>query len=434
MQASRCAPHIAAYSALPINARQLDTLSLSERLTGIPWREQTSVLTMALGHGSTHWTFGTFYVLLPFIARHLGLSYAEAGLLVAVYHASGFAASIGSGALIDVIGRQALFQIIALLMGAFALLAIGFSSEFLMIGILIVFIGAGANLWHPAAISYLSNRFPHNRGYTLSIHAFGANVGDALAPLVAGTALVWFSWQGVAMINAVPIFLATLAVAWVLSREKIAGRAPSNQGMSVSEYFTRIKGVIGDKAVLGLCVMAAFRTMTQNGLFVFLPLYLADVIKVSPLTLGFTLSALQVGGLIAAPIAGTASDHIGRRPVVIAALSVSTVLIIILTFIDSETVFVAGVSLLGFAMFAMRPVIHSWLMDLTPPQMGGSATSLLFGTQAGLSTLTPAIGGLIADTWDLASVFYFLAGTMLIANVLVFMLPQRDRKTALASD
>ena len=88
---------------------------------------------MALGHGSTHWTFGTFYVLLPFIARHLGLSYAEAGLLVAVYHASGFTASIGSGALIDVIGRQALFQIIALLMGAFALLAIGMSGEFLII-------------------------------------------------------------------------------------------------------------------------------------------------------------------------------------------------------------------------------------------------------------------------------------------------------------
>ena len=123
-----------------------------------------------------------------------------------------------------------------------------------------------------------------------------------------------------------------------------------------------------------------------------------------------------------------------RRLDVIAALSVSTVLIIILTFIDSETVFVAGVSLLGFAMFAMRPVIHSWLMDLTPPQMGGSATSLLFGTQAGLSTLTPAIGGLIADTWGLAAVFYFLAGTMLIANVLVFMLPQRDPKTALAND
>ena len=59
-------------------------------------------------------------------------------------------------------------------------------------------------------------------------------------------------------------------------------------------------------------------------------------------------------------------------------------------------------------------------------KFGGSATSLLFGTQAGLSILTPAIGGLVADTWGLTSVFYFLAGTMLVANVLVFLLPPSE--------
>lgn len=389
---------------------------------------------LGLGHGSTHWAGSTFYILLPFIAHQLGLSYAEAGLLVAVYHASGFAAAVGSGALIDVVGRQILFQVLALLMGAFALLAFGVTAEVLLLGVLIVFIGVGANLWHPAAISYLSNRFPNNRGYTFSIHAFGASVGDALAPLAAGTALVWVTWQGAASINAMPIFFVALAVAVVLMREQSAGRGPKAPGMSIGEYFTRVKSVVGDKDILGLCLMAGFRTVTQNGLVVFLPLYLADVIKVSPLTLGFALSALQIGGLIAAPIAGTASDHVGRRPIVIAALSASTVLIVILTFIDSEAVFVAGVSLLGFAMFAMRPVIHSWLMDLTPPQLGGSATSLLFGTQAGLSTVTPAIGGIIADVWGLTTVFYFLAGSMLVANVLVFLLPDQEPPRARGGD
>ena len=403
-------------------------MSLSERLTGISWRDQTPVVTLAMGHGGTHWAFGTFYVLLPFIARQLGLSYAEAGLLVAIYHASGFTASIGSGALVDVVGRQVVFQIVALLLGAGGLLALGMTDEFLIIGAMIVFIGAGANLWHPAAIAYLSSRFPDNRGYTLSIHALGANVGDSLAPLMAGAALAWFTWQGAAMVNAIPVFVASLAVAAILLREKGTGRAPRDYGMSIGEYVTRVKGVIRDKAVLGLCIMAAFRTMTQNGLFVFLPLYLADVVGASPLALGFALSALQVGGLIAAPVAGTTSDRVGRRPVIVVALSASTALIAMLTFIDSETLFIAGVSVLGFAMFAMRPVIHSWLLDLTPPRLGGSATSLLFGAQAGLSTLTPAIGGLVADTWGLTSVFYFLAGTMLVANILVFLLPRRDSR------
>ena len=71
----------------------------------------------------------------------------------------------------------------------------------------------------------------------------------------------------------------------------------------------------------------------------------------------------------------------------------------------------------------MRPVVHSWLMDLTPPKLSGSATSLLFSTQSLLSAAVPPIGGMIADAWGLPSVFYFLAASMLIANLVVYLLP-----------
>jgi predicted MFS family arabinose efflux permease len=65
-------------------------------------------------------------------------------------------------------------------------------------------------------------------------------------------------------------------------------------------------------------------------------------------------------------------------------------------------------------------------MDLTPPRVGGSAASLLFGVQSALSTLAPAIGGMMADAWGLRSVFLMLGGTILIANLLTFMLPRED--------
>jgi len=72
-------------------------------------------------------------------------------------------------------------------------------------------------------------------------------------------------------------------------------------------------------------------------------------------------------------------------------------------------------------------VVHSWMMDLTPQAMAGSATSVMFGSQSLLSGAAPLAGGLIADTWGLAVVFYALAGTMLVANVLVYLLPHHDR-------
>ena len=72
--------------------------------------------------------------------------------------------------------------------------------------------------------------------------------------------------------------------------------------------------------------------------------------------------------------------------------------------------------------------MHSWMMDITPDHMSGSAMSLLFGTQSLFNILVPPVGGLIADTWGLTAVFYMLAGTILVANALVFLVPEEARK------
>ena len=84
---------------------------------------------------------------------------------------------------------------------------------------------------------------------------------------------------------------------------------------------------------------------------------------------------------------------------------------------------------MGLTLYAVRPVFHSWLMDMVPAEMGGSAASVMFGTQAFLASLTPLIGGVIADTWGLTEVFYFLAALMLLANLIVVVLPRVEEPT-----
>ncbi|GIS91203.1 MAG: hypothetical protein CM1200mP20_12440 [Pseudomonadota bacterium] len=39
------------------------------------------------------------------------------------------------------------------------------------------------------------------------------------------------------------------------------------------------------------------------------------------------------------------------------------------TLTRNDLIIVATVSVLGFALFAVRPVIHSWMMDLAPPNI-----------------------------------------------------------------
>ncbi|MBM3565450.1 MAG: MFS transporter, partial [Alphaproteobacteria bacterium] len=114
-------------------------------------------------------------------------------------------------------------------------------------------------------------------------------------------------------------------------------------------------------------------------------------------------------------------------PVVLAGLGATTLIVFALTFVDSLPVYVAGISVLGFCMYALRPVIHGWMMDLAPKELGGSVTSLVFGTQSGLTTLMPIVGGALADRFGLPAIFYFLAGTVLFANVLTLLVPKEEK-------
>ena len=49
---------------------------------------QGPIFLVGLGHGATHWVAATFYILLPYINRDLGLGYAQAGLLASIFHAA----------------------------------------------------------------------------------------------------------------------------------------------------------------------------------------------------------------------------------------------------------------------------------------------------------------------------------------------------------
>jgi MFS family permease len=386
---------------------------------------QRDLWIVSFGHGTTHWILSTFFVVLPFVTEDLRLTYTQAGLLVSTFFAFSFLANFFSGAAVDLTGRKVLFQIVSLLLGAFAIIGFALSEAFPLLCLMIAIVGASNNLWHPPAISFLSQKYPARRGYALSIHALFASLADALAPLLAGILLVVVAWEGVIAASAAPSLLAAAMLLLLLPHDK---RTPGAEDpkLDFGGYRSGLLEVLRDRAILGLALVAGFRSMAQAGLLMFLPLYLADEMQVSPVVLGASLMAMQLGGTIAGPIAGIASDRIGRRPVVMAGLTITTLTVFALTFVGNPMVFVAGISVLGFALFAVRPVIQGWMMDLVPPPLAASGTSLLFGAQSVLSTLTPIIGGFIADTYGLLSVFYFLAATMLVANVGVVFLPRRS--------
>jgi MFS transporter, FSR family, fosmidomycin resistance protein len=104
-------------------------------------------------------------------------------------------------------------------------------------------------------------------------------------------------------------------------------------------------------------------------------------------------------------------------------MAMSALVLLLMTVAGRSPLFVVFIAALGFFLYANRPVIQAWLLETTPKNMGGSSIGILFGAQSLGASVAPLIGGLIADRWGLDAVFFFLAGTIVCANLFIALMP-----------
>ena len=382
---------------------------------------------LAGAHGALHWSVAIFYLLLPFIKAGFELSYAETGLLASIVHLSAFVANFPSGIVVDVTGRRTACQLTALLLAGVALVGIGWAPSYWVLASAAALIAMMNTLWHPAAISFLSDSYPMRRGMALSFHTVGASLGDAAAPAVAGLMIASFGWHDTAMLGAAVPVLAALVVFHVFVSSAGRNGTARSQASGSAAYFGGLRQLVGDPTVWKVCVMAGFRGTGQAGLRTFLPLYFFATFTDDPFWLGIVLMTLQISGAIATPFAGTLSDRIGRRPILMAGFVASALIVLALPSVASLPAFIVLVALAGVAIFAVRPVIQSWAMEKAPAKLGGSMVSLLFGTQSAFAMAVPIVGGLIADNWGIAYVFYLLAAAIVVAIAIALTIADEAR-------
>lgn len=377
---------------------------------------------VSIAHGATHWINATLYVLLPFIARDFGLSYTETGSLMTLFFITTFFTNVTSGPVVDITARYVAFLVISLLIGGAALLVLGLSPGPLGLAATVVLIGISISMWHPPSISYLSRVYPRTRGFALSIHTVGASFGDLIAPPVAGFLMTILVWRDTALVNAMPLFVMAAVVYFAL--RELDQPTPEAGTRSVSQrYLDGARLLVADRAFLRLCLMAGLWSMSQNGVMVFLPLYLVNDLGGGPAAVGVAMAAVQIGALFMGPVAGAWSDRVGRRPVVLASLSVGAVTIFFIPFVEGIAAFTVIVAIFGCALFSMRPVVHSWTMDLTGARTSGSAVSMVFAFQAAMTAALPAVGGMVADEWGLATVFHIMMVSCIAAALLAWSMP-----------
>jgi FSR family fosmidomycin resistance protein-like MFS transporter len=379
------------------------------------------VWLVTIGHSLTHWYPATFYLLLPLIGAELGLSYGEIGSILTCQATAGALSNIPGGMLVDSVNRKGLLMAVSLFWVGAPYLLMGFSHQYWMLLGCAALVGMGNNLWHPTAIPLLARRFPERRGLVVSIHGMGGNVGDALAPLVVGAMLSVLSWRNVMVLNVIPGVMMSCVILLSLGSMRLHSRpAGSDQpGQRLRDF----RQLLANRTLLMLSAGGGFRAMTQSTLLTFLPVFLAREMGLSAFLIGGCLFGMQVAGFAAAPIAGHLSDKMGRRRIIMSSMATSGVILLFMAFAGRSPAFVFLVAFLGFFLFAIRSVMQAWLLDATPPSMGGTSIGIMFGTQAVGAAIGPITGGILADQFGLIATFYFLAFTIVVANMFIFFTP-----------
>lgn len=370
---------------------------------------------IAIGHGSTHWYAGVLSALLPWIREDLGLSYAQIGLLMTGRALLGACGNVATSIAADMGGRRRSILIGSVVAVALCYICLGMSSSLLLVVLFGSMAAMASNAWHPPAMSLLGERFPNRRGYALGWHGTGANLGQTISPLMVGAMLSFMSWRATLYVNIWPGLLMGILLLWLLPQlddDRLVRQA--------KHYWGDLKsGLVYNSSLMKVAVLSVLRTMGQQGLQTFLPLYLAESLQFSPALVGVGLALMTFSGSWLEPLSGMLSDRIGRKPILFISLFLSAFTVWGLTLVDGVLVPLLFVGLIGLLHLSLRPIIMAFAMDVTPSGIGASTIGFVFSVNQLFSAFAPLMTGYLADVYDLKTAFYVFAGLTLAAALWV---------------
>jgi EmrB/QacA subfamily drug resistance transporter len=412
-----------------------------------------------MGHHSKWWTLGVvciavFMLLLdvtvvnnalPSIQKDLGSSFSDLQWVVDAYALTLAAFLLTFGSLADLIGRRLVF---VLGLGVFsgASLACGLATTPVMLNITRAIQGTGAACMFACSAALIAGAFPpQERGTAFGI--FGGTIGAAVAvgPLVGGAITEGIGWEWVFFIN-VPIGVAATLIALMRVAES---RDPRSGDIDVAGFatfsaslcllvFALVRGnaegwgspliltfLVGAGALIvafiaiemrkadpmfdlglfrkpsftGAAIAAFALSASMFSMFLYLSLYLQNVLGFSPLQAGLRFLPLTLLSFFVAPIAGRLAGRVIPIRVLLGLgmlfVSVGLVLQGGLEADSEWTHFLPGFILAGFGIGMINPPLATTQVGVVPPQRSGMASGI--GStfrQVGIATGIAALGAI----------------------------------------
>jgi NNP family nitrate/nitrite transporter-like MFS transporter len=240
--------------------------------------------------------------LAPEIAKDLGLSPAQKGLMVATPTLAGAVLRLAVGLLADRIGPKrtgAIGQLIVIagLAGAWLLGVHSFTGT-LVLGCILGFAGASFAVALPLASRWYP---PEHQGKAMGLAGMG-NSGTVLAALFAPILALWFGWNAVLGLACIPLTIVFVAY-MVMAKDAPNQPAPK----PIVAYLEPLK--TADAWWLMAFYLVTFGGF--SGLASSLTIYFTDQFELSTVVAGYCTAACVFAGSMVRPIGGALADRIG---------------------------------------------------------------------------------------------------------------------------
>ena len=298
----------------------------------------------------------------------------------------------------------------------------------------------GGSPQHPVGNGLLAEQFPpERRGFAISAHISGGNVGTVVAALAGPIVLGAVGWRGASVVFGIPAALVAVAMLrWV--RETGADRLAAIRQGSVRDA---MRTAWSDSTVRRTYLASVFggggRGLGVANLYALL--YVTHVLGLPEATTNVMYAGLIVLSVPMPLVAGWLSDRYGRRPTIIGAYVGGAVGFLVFIAAGSSLVGLwVGIAIMGLFSFAESPQLQALLADVVPTGVRDVTFALYFTLAFGVGSMWNILYGLVISAMGEAAglpiVFVLMAASFLAAAVVMWPVhdPPRHAGVVLAND
>ncbi|HEY6571368.1 MAG TPA: MFS transporter, partial [Candidatus Limnocylindrales bacterium] len=391
-------------------------------------RPRVTLGLLAVQHALIHGQSALYPLVYLAIIDEFGVSPAAIVILSTIGSISSGLLQYGFAALTRRFKRTTLLGSGGLIMGAGTALQ-ALATSFPPFAVANIVSRIGGSPQHPVGNALLADQFPARRiGSAIAVHVAGGNVGTVVVGFAAALAIGLVGWRGAVLV----LGLAALVVAAaILLSVREAPRDPVADAAAapVSRLYRR---VLVDRDLRWVYAAAVLGGGSRGlgVLNIFVPLYLDQVVGLTPQTIGLMYGILLAASVPGPLVAGWLSERVGRKPVIIGVYLAGAASIALFVLAGSDIVWLwAGIIALSLFSFVESPQLQALLADVTPRHLRDAAFSTYFALAFGVGSMWGIVYGIIIDvssqgeSGGLAAVFWLMA----VASILAAMATARIR-------